>query len=241
MYYYGARYLDPKYSRWLSTDPALGEYIPKAPIDEDAKKHNENLPGMGGVFNVVNLNVYHYAGNNPVKYVDPDGREIDVSAIGPNNKKTLLAEINKYSYLQFTIKGDRLILDKSSINSKGSKTFSHDLVDAISDKTNIKIMLVKNTTDEYGNKKIIDGGYTTYDSEKKEASIAINPQTAYYTDADSGDIRQTSACVVLIHELSGHLLPQIHKENGNAVEKENKIRQEIGLPLRKEDKTHVCF
>ena len=73
MYYYGARYLDPKYSRWLSTDPALGEYIPKAPIDEDAKKHNENLPGMGGVFNVVNLNVYHYAGNNPVKYVDPDG------------------------------------------------------------------------------------------------------------------------------------------------------------------------
>ena len=102
-------------------------------------------------------------------------------------------------------------------------------------------MLVKNTTDEYGNKKIIDGGYTTYDSEKKEASIAINPQTAYYTDADSGDIRQTSACVVLIHELSGHLLPQIHKENGNAVEKENKIRQEIGLPLRKEDKTHVCF
>ncbi|MEL3909064.1 MAG: hypothetical protein P1P64_08690, partial [Treponemataceae bacterium] len=28
---------------------------------------------MGGVFNVVNLHVYHYAGNNPVKYTDPDG------------------------------------------------------------------------------------------------------------------------------------------------------------------------
>jgi murein DD-endopeptidase MepM/ murein hydrolase activator NlpD len=28
---------------------------------------------MGGVFNVVNLHLYHYAGNNPVKYVDPDG------------------------------------------------------------------------------------------------------------------------------------------------------------------------
>lgn len=26
-----------------------------APIDDEAKKHNENLPGMGGVFNVVNL------------------------------------------------------------------------------------------------------------------------------------------------------------------------------------------
>jgi hypothetical protein len=26
------------------------------------------------VFNYVNLHVYHYAGNNPVKYTDPDGR-----------------------------------------------------------------------------------------------------------------------------------------------------------------------
>ena len=73
LYYYGARYLDPKYSRWLSGDPALGDYIPKAPIDDESKKHNEKLPGMGGVFNVVNLHLYHYAGNNPVKYTDPDG------------------------------------------------------------------------------------------------------------------------------------------------------------------------
>jgi hypothetical protein len=31
---------------------------------------------MGGVFNTVNLHVYHYAGNNPVVLVDPDGRDI---------------------------------------------------------------------------------------------------------------------------------------------------------------------
>jgi RHS repeat-associated protein len=78
-YYYGARYLDPRTSRWISADPAMGDgsYIPSAPINDEAKKRNGNLPGMGGVFNYVNLHVYHYAGNNPVKYVDPDG-EADV-------------------------------------------------------------------------------------------------------------------------------------------------------------------
>jgi RHS repeat-associated protein len=68
LYYYGARYLDPKTSRWLSADPAMGEYVPQA------GKGAGGLPGMGGVYNTVNLHTYHYAGNNPVKYRDPDGR-----------------------------------------------------------------------------------------------------------------------------------------------------------------------
>ena len=74
LYYYGARYMNPKTSNWLSADPALGDYIPSVPTDEEARKHNGNLPGMGGVFNMVNLALYHYTGNNPVKYTDPDGK-----------------------------------------------------------------------------------------------------------------------------------------------------------------------
>ena len=70
LYYYGARYLDPKYSMWISTDPALGEYIPVAGSD------TSKLPGMGGVFNHINGNLYHYGGGTPVKYTDPDGNSI---------------------------------------------------------------------------------------------------------------------------------------------------------------------
>ena len=67
LYYYGARYLDPKYSMWLSTDPALGEYIPQAPINDEIRKNNQNLPGMGGIFNHINSNLICCAFVNRVK------------------------------------------------------------------------------------------------------------------------------------------------------------------------------
>ena len=63
LYYYGARYMDPRTSRWLSTDPALGEYMAGSNV------------GQGWIYNQINFNLYHYAGNNPIKYIDPTGRE----------------------------------------------------------------------------------------------------------------------------------------------------------------------
>jgi hypothetical protein len=48
----------------------MGEYVPSP------STKMSDLPGMGGVFNYVNLHAYHYAGNNPVNLTDPNGRDI---------------------------------------------------------------------------------------------------------------------------------------------------------------------
>ena len=78
LYYYGVRSFDPKLSRWISADPPMsrGDYFPEPSIDDEAKEQNSKLPGMGGVFNSINLDAYQYAGQNPVKLIDPDGNQI---------------------------------------------------------------------------------------------------------------------------------------------------------------------
>jgi RHS repeat-associated protein len=63
LYYYGARYYDPRTSVWQSPDPILDEYM-------DGKPN-------GGVFNPRNLHMFSYTYNNPVNLVDPNGEFTD--------------------------------------------------------------------------------------------------------------------------------------------------------------------
>ncbi|WNG15531.1 SpvB/TcaC N-terminal domain-containing protein [Cystobacter fuscus] len=67
LYYFGARYYDPRVGLWASADPAATEYL-----DGEAS--------IGGVYHPVNLATYAYAGHNPQKYTDPNGRALNLVA-----------------------------------------------------------------------------------------------------------------------------------------------------------------
>jgi RHS repeat-associated protein len=60
LYYFGARYYDPRTQEWQSPDPALEQYLEGEP--------------NGGVYASMNLSLYAYGYNNPLRLADPDGR-----------------------------------------------------------------------------------------------------------------------------------------------------------------------
>ena len=61
LYYFGARYYDPRTSVWQSTDPALKRFVP-------------GMPG-GGIEMPKRLSLYAYARQNPVVLIDPNGED----------------------------------------------------------------------------------------------------------------------------------------------------------------------
>jgi hypothetical protein len=45
----------------------MGEYVPQAGQEKD------KLPGIGGIYNTINMHTYAYTQNNPINLTDPDG------------------------------------------------------------------------------------------------------------------------------------------------------------------------
>ena len=192
LYYYGARYLDPKYSRWLSGDPALGEYIP-SPGTEPNK-----LAGVGGVYNTINLHVYHYAGNNPVKYTDPDGKILRIA--GSNSYKNQVMSVLKKLDPNVKINMRTGIVTTSSTNnSAGAKLIRN-------------LQVSKNTVTIMNDSSI---GTAPKSREKTETpgigsdsivyfSINVKLSNDYFIRDENGNIekaKHTPAEIVLGHEL----------------------------------------
>ena len=97
LYYYGARYMDPKISMWLGVDPLMEKY-----------------PNVTG---------YCYTMDNPIKFIDPNGKETYVikNKIGTytvvggilnNNRGIYIASKDKSG--KYTIKGEMIGISTST-------------------------------------------------------------------------------------------------------------------------------
>ncbi|SHM04036.1 RHS repeat-associated core domain-containing protein [Flavobacterium saccharophilum] len=88
--YYGARYLDMKTSLWLNVDP-LANYNPI--IEEEFYFNGDH---NGGIYNPRNLNVYGYCYQNPIRLVDPNGKQVDIVANEQSNTITMTQHLVFY-------------------------------------------------------------------------------------------------------------------------------------------------
>jgi RHS repeat-associated protein len=230
LYYYGARYLDPKTSRWLSGDPAMGEYLPSS--GQEAGK----LPGQGGVFNTVNLHAYHYAGNNPVKYVDPDGRDIE-SLNSENNEffRNLIIQVAGEGFY-FDENNKLQINDSIEPTGKYSQTARDQLIAGINNKE--KTAYLKASTTFGGQENQGELGMARWVDGNANAMVAFvygpNPlpninTTSVYLSSKFNANRNNAQAIGLVHELLGHVLPSLGITNEkSSMELERKVRGELG-------------
>ena len=237
LYYYGARYYDPRLSLWLGTDPMQEKY--------------------------AGITTYCYTMGSPMKYMDPDGRVV----ISPNqnDREKLLGLINSIAsdtygfndsgYLYKVMKGKP---HSMFYHQKYSSTYSFYLDEAINSENTAFLYLGENVTINSKNYNVdndFGGGVSIIDNQTKTSNTYISgnpydkllaknqsvvdfvwgessgerhfmpPLTGYYIKENSD--------MILCHEIVSHIAPWMILENSkNGIENENNVRMEIGLDLR---------
>jgi RHS repeat-associated protein len=90
LYYYGARYYDPRTSQFLSTDPLMHSDPDKATA----------TPAL--------LNLYAYVANNPLRYIDPTGETLKLIGTDTDIKESFAA-LQKLTDNTLTLKDNGIV------------------------------------------------------------------------------------------------------------------------------------
>ena len=203
LYYYGARYYDPKMSVWYSTDPMQEKY-----------------PWV---------TTYGYCINNPIKLVDPNGEEIRINwSLNEGGKIMRRYFIYKGGKLYFEngklYKGNisyvRKVQNDLKLLSSESNLLKNRIIELERSK-HIHIITI-------GDSKIYGNSNTPANQIKDESHIPTGSLTKYnpYSDYDiNGNYRP--ARIGLAHELLGHGYNSDKGTNNYSITSNGIIRNEV--------------
>ena len=127
-YYYGARYYDPRLSLWLGTDPMQGKY-----------------PGVS---------TYAYCMGNPVKFVDPDGKDnysVNLQGVITLEQKTNdnYDRLSAFTSKTSVIVNDRSVLKQLSKFTNNNYNGSYAITENANDAATLFKFVAENTNVEW--------------------------------------------------------------------------------------------
>ncbi|MBP5515438.1 MAG: hypothetical protein J6X86_00670 [Bacteroidales bacterium] len=217
-YYFGARYLDHTLlTSWFTVDPMSDKY--------------------------PSLSPYNYCAWNPVKLVDPEGMDIDVSALSEELQKRLVDCIGYITGLNLAVENG-LLVSKGVRNGKYrfSKSAREDLQKVMDNHEKV-IFVGENSNvnqDEYavdkqGNDWILLGSFHQKECDNKTNGLGMlffhELGHAYFGDDDPPNNEATFFWNDPDKEYPAYKTGP--HGVGEAVARVNKYRKEMGMPLRK--------
>ena len=227
---FGARIYDPVMARWITMDPLAEKY------------HS--------------LNPYVYVGNNPIRFIDPDGREVRVAE---EYREQFMSDIrnvygDKADMFSFNENGTLQLDGKTKDFTKGmtkdQKQAFKGLDKAMSDKQ-VTSVVYANTQDLTidGQTKSVDivaefggGLYSKTDNmivvAPNVGSVEVNLTLEGWqaTGKPTQNVQQNTTST-LFHEI-GERNTKNENYRGGVIDFENYARRVIGLPVRPYDLYH---